>query len=185
MNIVFTGMKHCGKSTQGRLLAEKLQCKFVDSDAELERNYQALYGKKLLFREIYQQHGADFFRKLEADSIADLLLHVAAHPTQRTVFALGGGTVSNPFLPDDWRNLGLIVYLKADAMVLYNRIVKGGLPPYLCNCADPFAEFLKVSAARNSAFEQAADMVFEFKMPQSKMENHELLYGFLKTEIEE
>ena len=36
-SIVLMGCKHCGKSTQGRLLAQKLGVSFIDTDDEIAR----------------------------------------------------------------------------------------------------------------------------------------------------
>jgi len=39
MRIILIGMKGCGKTTLGTLLAEKLQISFIDSDTEIEKTH--------------------------------------------------------------------------------------------------------------------------------------------------
>ena len=38
MNIILTGLRGSGKSTIGKLIAEKLKWKFIDLDIEIEKS---------------------------------------------------------------------------------------------------------------------------------------------------
>jgi len=182
MNILLCGMKHCGKSTQGRLLARKLGARFIDLDLEVERMYFATTnGRRAGCREIYREHGEEYFRKLEAAAIAGLM----EFPPENAVISLGGGTVSNPFLPKDWKTLGKVVYLKASPLVLYSRIEKRGLPPYLAQTDDPAAKFRRICEEREADFERAADLVFDLDMQASSADNSEELYRALTVENKE
>ncbi len=176
MNIVLVGMKHCGKSTQGRLLAEKLNWRFADADNEIER----LHGEGLRCRQIYQKIGADAFRRLEARAVSGLLNSDGPD----TVCALGGGAVSNPFMPAAWRERGLVVYLKASPLVMYSRVAAGGLPPFLAGADDPAKAFSALCAEREPAFEAAADCVFRLDMQASAEDNSAALFNFLKEKID-
>lgn len=176
MKIVLVGMKHCGKSTQGRLLAEKLNWHFADSDAEIERRH----GEGLPCREIYKKLGADGFRRLEAEAVTALLDADGNH----TVYALGGGAVSNQFMPKNWRDKGLVVYLKASPLVMYSRVAAGGLPPFLAGAEDPAGAFASLCAEREPMFEAAAHCVFKLDMQASARDNSEALFNFLKERID-
>ena len=57
--IVLVGMMGCGKSTIGKIVAEKLNWIFLDSDKEIENNM------KLSTKEIFDQYGEEFFRNKE------------------------------------------------------------------------------------------------------------------------
>ena len=83
-NVVLIGMPGCGKTTVGRLLAEKLGRPFYDADSELER--QA--GCKI--PEIFQNQGEVAFRALETQVLADL------GKQSGVVIATGGGCVTRP-----------------------------------------------------------------------------------------
>ncbi|MEA4861916.1 MAG: shikimate kinase [Victivallaceae bacterium] len=176
MNIVLVGMKHCGKSTQGRLLAEKLNWRFADSDEEIER----LHGEGLACREIYKKIGADGFRQLEAQAVMELLN--TDGPDR--VCALGGGAVSNPFMPEQWLLNAIVVYLKASPLVMYSRVAAGGLPPFLAEADDPAKAFEKLCAEREPAFEAVADCVFNLDMQASAEDNSAALFNFLKEKID-
>jgi shikimate kinase len=78
--LVLTGFMGAGKSTIGRLLAERLGWTFVDLDAHLE----ARAG--LSVAEIFARHGEAHFRRLESSALASAL------GQSNIVLALGGGT---------------------------------------------------------------------------------------------
>lgn len=56
--VVLTGFMGTGKSTVGRVLAERLGREFVDTDAVIEERHGAIVS-------IFEQHGEDHFRDLE------------------------------------------------------------------------------------------------------------------------
>ncbi|MFC5453168.1 shikimate kinase [Paenibacillus aestuarii] len=80
-NIVLVGFMGTGKSTVGRLLAERLGWNFLDSDAEIEKNEQTSIA------EIFRLHGEAHFRQLESQALADILAGSGQ------VLATGGGAV--------------------------------------------------------------------------------------------
>jgi shikimate dehydrogenase len=81
-NIALIGFMGSGKSTVGRLLAEKTARRFVDIDSEIKKSY----GKTI--PEIFKQKNAAVFRKIEKSMISKII------PSSRsTVFSLGGGSV--------------------------------------------------------------------------------------------
>ena len=57
--IVLVGMMGCGKSTIGKIVAEKLNWIFLDSDKEIENKM------KLSTKEIFDKYGEKFFRNKE------------------------------------------------------------------------------------------------------------------------
>ena len=108
-SLVLIGIKHCGKSTLGRLLAQQYGLEFFDSDAELEKQFYMDSGSRCSCREIFKYLGEEKFRELEAQVIEGLVSDVPK------VVALGGGAVSNPFLKRDiLKSLGRIVWLDTD-----------------------------------------------------------------------
>ena len=81
-NIVLIGMPGCGKSTIGALLAEKLDRKLVDADAEIVR----LAGKTI--PEIFAEGGEDVFRDWETKALENL------GKQSELIIATGGGCVT-------------------------------------------------------------------------------------------
>ena len=81
-NIVLIGMPGCGKTTVGRLLAEKTDRRFVDADEEIVK----LAGKSI--PEIFAQDGEDVFRDLETKVLAEF------GKQSGLIIATGGGCVT-------------------------------------------------------------------------------------------
>ncbi|MEV4613694.1 shikimate kinase [Kitasatospora sp. NPDC049258] len=79
--VVLVGPPGAGKSTVGRLLADRLQVAFRDTDADIE----ALAGKPI--PEIFLDEGEPHFRELEQRAVR------AAVEGHTGVLALGGGAV--------------------------------------------------------------------------------------------
>lgn len=82
--IVLAGFMGAGKTTVGRLLADKLGIPFLDSDQVIEERS----GRAI--RDIFAADGEAAFRELEHQAIAGLL---AGPPA---VLALGGGAAGHP-----------------------------------------------------------------------------------------
>ncbi|MCM5661559.1 shikimate kinase [Galbibacter mesophilus] len=81
MTQVLLGYMGSGKSTVGRLLAEKQSLHFIDFDDYIENK------EGLSVPEIFKQKGEIYFRKKEAEYLQQLL---AEKP--KAVVSLGGGT---------------------------------------------------------------------------------------------
>jgi shikimate dehydrogenase len=81
-NIILIGMPGCGKSTIGRLVAEKLGRTFVDTDAEIEKKAQKSIPR------IFAEDGEAAFRSLETEVLAQF------GRQSGLVIATGGGCVT-------------------------------------------------------------------------------------------
>ncbi|MPY79247.1 MAG: shikimate kinase [Actinophytocola sp.] len=79
--VVLIGPPGSGKSTVGRLLAQRLGCGFADADADIE----AKEGRKI--PDIFTEDGEPYFREVEERIIAEGLVR------HDGVFSLGGGAV--------------------------------------------------------------------------------------------
>ncbi len=160
--VVFCGIKHCGKSTLGALLAQRCTVPFFDTDAVLEKK------KGLPVREIFRQLGAEEFRRQEAEVVREF----AAENRAGRVIATGGGVFSNPFLTEETlRALGFCVFLDIDFQLAFQRVVRNGLPPFLAEAADPEAEFNRMNQERCKVFKKYAGLVFpvERELPAAEL----------------
>lgn len=81
-NTILIGMPGCGKSTVGKLVAQRLNKRFVDADAAIEE----LAGKAI--PQIFAESGEDSFRKLETQVLTNLGMQSGL------VIATGGGCVT-------------------------------------------------------------------------------------------
>lgn len=82
-NVFLTGFMGAGKSTVGRLLAERLNRPFLDMDQELSRRFKAPVDR------IFAEHGEAAFRRAETELLKELLS--GGRPQ---VVAAGGGVVA-------------------------------------------------------------------------------------------
>jgi shikimate kinase len=109
--VVLTGFMGSGKTTVGRLLAERLGWTFHDLDDEIERRT----GKTV--PEIFAQSGEGAFRRQESAALASVL------GQHHIVLALGGGapeTFTNQLLLEQTPHTA-VVYLKAPLETLVAR----------------------------------------------------------------
>lgn len=78
-NIVLTGIMGCGKTTIGRMLAEKLSVEFIDLDRYIEDKWGSITG---LF-----EKGEEYFRDIESLAVGEV------SGKNGVVIATGGGVV--------------------------------------------------------------------------------------------
>ncbi|RSC93022.1 shikimate kinase [Tenacibaculum singaporense] len=113
MKIVLLGYMASGKSTIGRILAEKTQTPFIDLDEYIEEK------ERKTVSEIFEQKGEIYFRKQEHVYLKNLL-----EKEGDFVLSLGGGT------PCYARNMEVLlsfnnaksVYLKTSIHTIVNRL---------------------------------------------------------------
>jgi len=120
VNIILCGLTMSGKSSVGKLLAEKLNFEFVDIDRLVEK----LHGK-LSCREICRQEGVQAFRVLEKTVIAALLLE------NSSVVSTGGGSLEDEKSALNLQSCGKVIYLKADPRLLWKRVKWCDIPAFL------------------------------------------------------
>ncbi|AUI73044.1 shikimate kinase [Candidatus Portiera aleyrodidarum] len=109
-NVVLTGPMGTGKSTIGKLLSKKLNCKFYDIDNELEN----FCGCKIY--EVFLLEGESSFRKREHKIIKDLV------KKNGIVLSTGGGSIMNSKNIPLLRNKCIIIYLYTSISNQINRL---------------------------------------------------------------
>ena len=107
--IVLIGFAACYKTTVGKLLAEKLEYSFVDTDAEVER------ASGLTVRQIFDTYGEERFRQLEREQLVNLT------NCSNTVISCGGGSVLADNFVEFARD-SLVVWLTATAETVRARL---------------------------------------------------------------
>lgn len=99
-NIVLIGMPGCGKSTVGRLLAEKTGKTFVDADKYIEE------AAGCSIPEIFANEGESGFRKIETKVLSEL------GKRSGLVIATGGGCVTRPENEPLLKQNGTVVWIR-------------------------------------------------------------------------
>ena len=154
---IIMGIKHCGKSTIGKALADSMDFSFIDLDIEVEREYSK--NRSFSFREIYKKEGKEGFHKLETAALKRLYGGSSAEPS---VLALGGGTVENPEAVKILKTCGLKIYLKESEDTLFKRIISSGLPPFL-DGQNPKEQFHDLYLKRDLMHTELADLIVELE----------------------
>lgn len=146
------GYRGCGKSTVGRLLAERLGWASIDSDDEVER----AAGKAIAA--IFAEDGEPAFRDLEEATVRDL------SERDDTVISLGGGAVLREPTRAVLAAAGPVVWLTAPAETLAARIAgdaaTGDRRPSLTGLSG-LAEVERVLAQREPIYKQCANVAIE------------------------
>lgn len=145
-NIFLIGPMGAGKTTVGRLLAQKLSLTFIDSDHEIE----AHTGVDIPL--IFEKEGEQGFRKREAEIIDELT------QMKNIVLATGGGAVIKEENRQHLINRGLVIYLQADIKYLLRRTRKDRNRPLLQG-PDPESKLRKIMQEREPFYQQTADYV--------------------------
>jgi len=109
-NIVLIGFMGCGKTTVGRILAEKMKFTFADSDQIIENK------QGMTIPQIFEIYGEEYFRRLEEITIRSLL------EKNNIVISTGGGAVLNQSLFDYMKLNARVVHLKASIDTLWDRL---------------------------------------------------------------
>jgi shikimate kinase len=138
--IFLIGFMGAGKTTVGRLLAEKLRFRFIDLDEMVE----AATGKTV--RAIFAELGESEFRRLEKEALEQ------ARDRKQTVIALGGGA----YISEENRavidQIGEAVWLDCPLEICLARIKRDGSRPLLASEAE-----MKILLDRRRPFYALAD----------------------------
>ena len=115
-NIILIGFSQSGKTTIGKLLAEKTQQSFVELEDELEQEYQKPID--VLIAEL----GNDEFRKIEKASIEKLMSR------KNKVVAIRSNSIADEEMAELLPKIGTVVYLQTDRGELCRRMGQGHEP---------------------------------------------------------
>jgi shikimate kinase len=151
MKLVLIGLRGTGKSTVGKILADRLCWEFVDTDTLVQER------AGLTIREIFEQNGESHFRKLETEVVQE------SAQKDKAVIATGGGAVLNPQNVRALKQNGFVVHLSADPTELWHRIVQdktshASRPKLVENAESGIDELKKLMHARAAVYAQTRDV---------------------------
>ena len=106
MNIVLIGYRGTGKSTVGKILAERLGRELVSTDAEI------ISRARLPVPDIVQRFGWDHFRDLESEVCRDLA------GKDGLIIDTGGGAILRQQNVDSLKKNGVLIWLTADVRTI-------------------------------------------------------------------
>ena len=118
-NIVLVGFMGTGKSVVGRVIAQKLEFHFIDTDDVIEQTSKAKIS------DIFAEHGEVYFRDLESQAVKSVAL------MKNQVVATGGGVVLRSSNIDLLRTGGPIFCLNATPKAIWDRVRSSRSRPLL------------------------------------------------------
>lgn len=118
MSIILMGIKHCGKSTQGRIISKKLSVPFFDTDDVIFE----MTGKTP--RQIYTELGNEGFQEAEEKACSFLLEKINSSAEKNAVIATGGGICGNKKALDVLKKIGAFVFLKTPERIASFRVLR-------------------------------------------------------------
>ena len=117
-------MMGSGKSTIGKLLAQKLNLGFFDIDFLIENKTD------MKIAEIFEKKGEDAFRNLEKEITLKFLNKT------NCIISLGGGAFINEIIKTKVKKKGIAIWLNWNSQTLINRIRKNKKRPIALNLDD-------------------------------------------------
>ena len=153
--LVLIGYRGTGKSTVGRIIAERTLCPFIDVDTEIERRAERS------IRSIFDAEGEAGFRRIESATLGDLTTDPAL---RGGTLATGGGAILAEGNRVALREFGLVIWLTADPETLTRRLA--GARQNLADrpaltTAGTLDEVATVLEARTPLYRATADVTIE------------------------
>ena len=146
--IALIGLRGAGKSTLGRLLAERIGWTFVELNKEIERE------NGLSTAEIIALYGQEGFRRMEQAALSQLLAR-----KEPIVLATGGGVVSEPLTFDLILSSFYTIWLKAEPEEHMARVRRQGDLRPMADDRSAMAELRTILLSREPLYSRAAACV--------------------------
>jgi shikimate dehydrogenase len=147
-SIALIGFMGSGKSAAGRVLAQRLGMKLLDTDHMVEKND----GRTVAA--IFADEGEDFFRRLEVEAV-----RVAAQ-APGVVISCGGGAVLNAESAARLKEAALVIHLEVTPQAALARLGRSRRRPLLAG-GDRLATITDMMNRRRALYEGAADITID------------------------
>ena len=141
LNIILTGFMGTGKTTVGKLLAEELGYRFIDTDELIvSRN-------KITIEEIFREKGETEFRRIESEISCELA------GKKRLVISTGGSLMLNPENAKALEKTGKVFCLTATPDEIIKRVSNDqGAERPLLKVEDPVQQVFNLLEERRKGY---------------------------------
>jgi len=142
--IALIGLRGAGKSTIGRLLADKLQVPFFELDRQIEQ------ASGLSLSMMFDMYGQSGFRRFERRCLDDLL-----NDQKRFVVATGGSLVSEPATYERLLSNCHTIWLNATPQEHMSRVLAQGDMRPMAENPEAMSDLERILAEREPLYRQA------------------------------
>ena len=158
MNISLIGMMGSGKTTIGKLLSEKLNFTFIDTDLKIVEQ------ENCSINDIFRIKGEEYFREIESKVLIKTLKN------DNQIISTGGGIIKKDENIELLKEKSVVIYLEADDKTLYKRVKNNKERPLLNvdNMQEKITTLLK---ERNEKYKQAHCTILTTNKEQNEIVN--------------
>ncbi len=151
--LALIGIKHCGKTSIGKILAKRLSLPFADTDALIK----SVTGKTA--RELFAEGGAPLMEMAEREACKEAL---KIAKKGGAIISTGGAFCKNPLAVSLLKEGCVFCLIEANFEVLYSRILKsakkeGEMPAFL-RCENPKERFASICEERMALYRYLAEI---------------------------
>ena len=146
-NLVLVGMMGVGKTTLGKIVSKMTDLKFIDTDANIEKNCL------MKISEIFKRKGEKFFRLQEKKEVLKLLKE------SNSVIALGGGAFIDKTIRDNILKNAISIWLDTNLKDLNKRTKWNNKRPLL-NKENNQKEINKLYENRKGIYKLANNRIY-------------------------
>ncbi len=164
-NISLIGFMGSGKTTIGKLLAERTGYLFIDLDRIIE------LSESKTINEIFTCSGEEYFREIESKIIKKVYFN------NKCVFACGGGVILRGENMKLIRKNSTVFYLEISPREALNRL-KGTSDRPLLQTSDKLKNVNALLESRNSMYEKYSDIIIQNDGNSAKSAVDEILKKF-------
>jgi XRE family aerobic/anaerobic benzoate catabolism transcriptional regulator len=147
--VALIGLRGAGKSTLGRMLAERLAAPFIELDRTIEQQ------SGMALAELFEMLGQSAFRRFERTALETIL-----RETPRFVLATGGGIVTEPGTFEWLIASCLTVWVRATPQEHMARVVRQGDLRPMAGHAQAMDELISILTSREPLYARA-DLVLD------------------------
>ncbi|MGA7309028.1 MAG: helix-turn-helix transcriptional regulator [Pseudolabrys sp.] len=157
--IALIGLRGGGKSTLGRMLADRLGVPFIELDREIERRSGATLS------EIFDMFGQETFRRAEREALDDVL-----RQHQNFVIATSGSIVTEPGTLELLLASCFTVWVRADPEEHMRRVMAQGDMRPMANSARAMDDLISILRSREPLYAKAeVALVTTGKTPEQNL----------------
>ena len=148
-NVILTGFMGCGKSSVAIKLSYRLKKTVIDTDKLIEKKQ----GKSIA--KIFEEDGEEVFRQLETETLRQL-----KNSSRNDIISVGGGTPMRAENRELLKELGTVVYLRATAETIFQRVRRDTNRPLL-QCEDPQGRIRELLEKRDPLYTEGAHLIID------------------------